>query len=69
MPTPTIPIQLPRPVRKTQYHGPRNNGTVNDRNAKNKAIPINITIIHHLEEENSKRRTPKKGRDIGNNVL
>jgi hypothetical protein len=44
MPMPTVPIQLPGPVWKTQNHGPRNNSTVNDRNAKNNAIPINITI-------------------------
>jgi hypothetical protein len=44
MPTPSAPVQLPGPVRKTQNHGPRNNGTVNDQNAKNNAIPINITI-------------------------
>jgi hypothetical protein len=44
MPMPTVPIQLPGPVQKTQNHGPRTNGTINDRNAKNNAIPINITI-------------------------
>jgi hypothetical protein len=44
MPMPTIPIQLPEPVRKTQNHGPKNNGTVNNHNAKNNAIAINITI-------------------------
>jgi hypothetical protein len=44
MPMPTFPIQLPGPVRKTQNHGPKNNSTVNDHNAKNNAIPINITI-------------------------
>ncbi len=44
MPMPTVPIQLPGPIWKTQNHRPRNNGTVNDWNAKNNAIPINITI-------------------------
>jgi len=41
---PTIPIQLPGPVRKTQNHGPKNNSTVNNHNAKNNANDINITI-------------------------
>jgi hypothetical protein len=44
MPMPTAPVQLPVPIRKTQNHGPRNNGTATDWNAKNNAIPINITI-------------------------
>jgi hypothetical protein len=31
-------------IRKTQNNGPKNHGNLNDWNAKNNAIPINITI-------------------------
>ncbi len=44
MPTPAVPVQLPGPIRKTHNHGPRNNSIATDRNAKNNAIQINITI-------------------------
>jgi hypothetical protein len=42
-----MPVVQPQPastIRKMQNTGPRNNGNLNDRNTKNNAIPINITI-------------------------
>jgi hypothetical protein len=43
MPMPTVQTQHAGTIKKMQNNRPRNNGTLNDQNAKNNLIPINIT--------------------------
>ncbi len=43
MPMPMIQPQAASTIRKTPNNGPRNNSNLNDQNAKNNVIPINIT--------------------------
>jgi hypothetical protein len=64
MPMPMVQPQPASTIRKMQNNGPKNNCNLNDRIAKNNTINQ-----HHDHLKTSKRRTPRKGRDIGNNIF